>query len=86
MLGVAKKYTKLIRVLKELNEREKVAGVIKARFGAYKLVIEGVKETTDNFIFIFDPKGNFYEDTHHKKRKQVRIKREEKHYQIFFSI
>lgn len=59
MLGVAKKYTKLIRVLKELNEREKVAGVIKARFGAYKSVIEGVKETTDDFIFIFDPKGNF---------------------------
>lgn len=70
MLGVAKKYTKLIRVLKELNEREKVAGVIKVRFGAYKSVIEGVQETTDDFIFIFDPKGNFYEDTHQEKRKQ----------------
>lgn len=63
MLGVAKKYTKVIRALKELNEGEKVAGVIKARFGAYKTVIEGVRKTTDDFIFIFDPKGIFYEDT-----------------------
>ncbi|HFK1710844.1 TraM recognition domain-containing protein [Bacillus mycoides] len=70
MLGVAKKYTKVIRALKELNEWDKVAGVIKARFGAYKSVIEGVKETTENFIFIFDPKGIFYEDTHHEKREQ----------------
>lgn len=70
MLGVAKKYTKVIRALKELNEGKKVAGVIKARFGAYKSVIEGVKETADDFIFIFDPKGIFYEDTHHEKRKQ----------------
>lgn len=70
MLGVAKKYTKVIRALKELNEGEKVAGVIKARFGAYKTVIEGVKKTTDDFIFIFDPKGIFYEDTHQEKRKQ----------------
>lgn len=70
MLGVDKKYTKVIRALKELNEGEKVAGVIKARFGAYNSVIEGVKETTDDFIFIFDPKGIFYEDTHHEKRKK----------------
>ncbi|PGW12146.1 hypothetical protein COD90_21565 [Bacillus cereus] len=70
MLGVAKKYTKVIRALKELNEGEKVAGVIKARFWAYKSVIEGVKETTDDFIFIFDSKGIFYEDTHHEKREQ----------------
>ncbi|MEK5204970.1 TraM recognition domain-containing protein [Bacillus sp. FSL R10-2789] len=70
MLGVAKKYTKVIRALKELNEWDKVTGVIKARFGAYKSVIEGVKETTENFIFIFDPKGIFYEDTHHEKREQ----------------
>ncbi|EJR30903.1 hypothetical protein III_05526 [Bacillus mycoides] len=60
ILGVAKKYTKVIRALREVNEGEKVAGVIKARFGAYKSVIEGVKETTDDFIFIFDPKGIFY--------------------------
>lgn len=59
MLGVAKKYTKVIRALKEMNEGEKVAGVIKARFGAYKSVIEGVEETNDDFIFIFDPKGIF---------------------------
>ncbi|MFJ8356780.1 TraM recognition domain-containing protein [Bacillus paramycoides] len=70
MLGVDKKYTKMFRALKELNEREKIAGVIKARFGAYKSVIEGVKKTTDDFIFIFDPKGIFYEDTHHEKREQ----------------
>ncbi|MEW9184169.1 hypothetical protein AB2553_28325 [Bacillus mycoides] len=70
MLGVAKKYKKVIRALKELNEGEKVAGVIKARFGAYKTVIEGVKENANDFIFIFDPKGIFYEDTHHEKRKQ----------------
>ncbi|MEK4575924.1 MULTISPECIES: hypothetical protein [Bacillus] len=70
MLGVAKKYTKVIRALKELNEWDKVAGVIKARFGAYKTVIEGVKENANDFIFIFDPKGIFYEDTHHEKRKQ----------------
>ncbi|MBW3496625.1 type IV secretory system conjugative DNA transfer family protein [Bacillus sp. FDAARGOS_1420] len=70
MLGIAKKYTKVIRALKELNEGEKVAGVIKARFGAYKTVIEGVKENANDFIFIFDPKGIFYEDTHHEKREQ----------------
>ncbi|EJR27413.1 TraM recognition domain-containing protein [Bacillus cereus] len=70
MLGLAKKYTKVIRALREMNEGEKVAGVIKARFGAYKSVIEGVKETTDDFIFIFDPKGIFYEDTHKEKREQ----------------
>lgn len=70
MLGVAKKYTKVIRALREMNEGERVAGVIKARFGAYKSVIEGVKETTDDFIFIFDPKGIFYEDTHKEKREQ----------------
>ncbi|KKZ91365.1 hypothetical protein B4147_5939 [Bacillus wiedmannii] len=70
MLGVAKKYTKVIRALKELDERERVAGVIKARFGAYKSVIEGMRETNDDFIFIFDPKGIFFEDTHHEKQKQ----------------
>ncbi|PJN52582.1 hypothetical protein [Bacillus mycoides] len=70
MLGVAKKYTKVIRALKEMNEREKVAGVIKARFGAYKSVIEGVKETNDDFIFIFDPKGIFFEDTYKEKQEQ----------------
>ncbi|MGH0686612.1 TraM recognition domain-containing protein [Bacillus mycoides] len=70
MLGVAKKYTKVIRALREMNEGERVAGVIKSRFGAYKSVIEGVKETTDDFIFIFDPKGIFYEDTHKEKREQ----------------
>lgn len=70
MLGVAKKYTKVIRALREMNEGEKVAGVIKARFGAYKSVVEGMKETTDDYIFIFDPKGIFYEDTHNEKREQ----------------
>ncbi|UNP84370.1 type IV secretory system conjugative DNA transfer family protein [Bacillus mycoides] len=70
MLGVAKKYTKVIRALKEMNEREKIAGVIKARFGAYKSVIEGVKETNDDFIFIFDPKGIFFEDTYKEKQEQ----------------
>lgn len=66
MLGVAKKYTNVIRALKD----KKVAGVMKARFWAYKSVIEGVKETRDHLIFIFDPKGFFYEDTHHEKREQ----------------
>ncbi|PFH91256.1 hypothetical protein COJ52_28075 [Bacillus cereus] len=70
MLGVAKKYTKVIRVLKEMNEREKVAGVIKARFWDYKSVIEGVKETNDDFIFIFDPKGIFFEVTNKEKQEQ----------------
>ncbi|MBJ8077300.1 hypothetical protein JDS92_18305 [Bacillus cereus group sp. N12] len=70
MLGIAKKYAKVIRTLKEMDEGEKVAGVIKARFGAYKTVIEGVKENANDFIFIFDPKGIFYEDTHQEKRKQ----------------
>ncbi|QWG31153.1 hypothetical protein EXW58_27290 (plasmid) [Bacillus mycoides] len=70
MLGVAKKYTKVIRALKEMDEKEKVAGVIKARFGAYKSVIEGVKETNDDFIFIFDPKGIFFEDTYKEKQEQ----------------
>lgn len=72
MLGVAKKYTKVIRALKEMNEREKVAGVIEARFGAYKSVIEGVKETNDDFIFIFDPKGIFLK-THTKRNKSKGI-------------
>ncbi|MEK4581690.1 TraM recognition domain-containing protein [Bacillus sp. FSL R12-0074] len=70
MLGVAKKYTKVIRALKEMDEKEKIAGVIKARFGAYKSVIEGVKETNDDFIFIFDPKGIFFEDTYKEKQEQ----------------
>ncbi|KEK21859.1 hypothetical protein [Bacillus gaemokensis] len=70
MLGVAKKYTKVIRALREMNEGERVAGVIKARFGAYKSVIEGIKETKDDIIFIFDPKGIFYEDTYKEKREQ----------------
>ncbi|MDM5436252.1 hypothetical protein QUG02_27670 [Bacillus hominis] len=47
-----------------------MAGVIKARFEAYKSVIKGVKETTDDIIFIFDPKEIFYEDTHKEKREQ----------------
>ncbi|MED4654526.1 TraM recognition domain-containing protein [Bacillus pseudomycoides] len=70
MLGIAEKYTKVIRTLKEMDEREKVAGVINARFGAYRSVIEKLKEATDHFIFIFDPKGIFYEDTHKTKQKQ----------------
>ena len=59
MLGVAKKYTKMIRALKELNEGEKVAGIIKDRFGAYKSVIEDVQETTNDFIFILIQKASF---------------------------
>ncbi|MCP9227882.1 type IV secretory system conjugative DNA transfer family protein [Bacillus mycoides] len=70
MLDVEKKCRKVIRALRELNEGKKVAGLIKARFGGYKSVIEGVKETTDDFIFIFDPKGIFYEDTHKEKQEQ----------------
>ncbi|MEK0224349.1 hypothetical protein [Bacillus proteolyticus] len=70
MLGVTKTYRKMIRALREINEGEKVAGVIKVRFGAYKSVIEAVKKTMDNFIFIFDPKGIFYEDTQKEKREQ----------------
>ncbi|WP_002151010.1 TraM recognition domain-containing protein [Bacillus cereus] len=70
MLEVEKKYTKVIRALREVNEGEKIAGVIKARFEAYKSVIKGVKETTDDIIFIFDPKGIFYKDTHKEKREQ----------------
>ncbi|EOO71247.1 MULTISPECIES: TraM recognition domain-containing protein [Bacillus cereus group] len=70
MLGIAKKYKKVIRAVREINEGEKDTGVIKARFGAYKSVIECVKETTNDFIFIFDPKGIFYEDTHKEKREQ----------------
>ncbi|EJV75615.1 MULTISPECIES: TraM recognition domain-containing protein [Bacillus cereus group] len=70
MLEVEKKYTKVIRALREVNGGEKIAGVIKARFEAYKSVIKGVKETTDDIIFIFDPKEIFYEDTHKEKREQ----------------
>lgn len=70
MLGIAKKYTKVIRVLKEMDEGEKVTGVINARFGAYRSVVENLKEATDHFIFIFDPKGIFYEDTHKVKQEQ----------------
>ncbi|PET96557.1 hypothetical protein CN941_21230 [Bacillus cereus] len=70
MLGIAKKYTWAIRALKEMDEGEKVAGVIKARFGTYKSVIERVKKVTDHFIFTFDPKGMFYKDTYKAKQEQ----------------
>ncbi|MED0988057.1 TraM recognition domain-containing protein [Bacillus paramycoides] len=70
MLSVAKKYTKVIRALKEMDEGKKVAGIINARFGAYKSVIEKLKEAKDQFIFIFDPKDIFYEDTHKEKQEQ----------------
>ncbi|MBM6647102.1 TraM recognition domain-containing protein [Bacillus sp. RIT 809] len=67
MLGVAKKYT---RMIKELVGVDMIPGVIKACFGAYRSVIERLNEATDNFIFIFDPKGIFYEDTHMEKQEQ----------------
>ncbi|KMN42183.1 TraM recognition domain-containing protein [Bacillus sp. LK2] len=70
MLSVAKKYTKVIRALKEMDEGKKIAGIINARFGAYRLVIEKLKEAKDQFIFIFDPKDIFYEDTHKEKQEQ----------------
>ncbi|WP_242274508.1 hypothetical protein [Bacillus cereus group sp. BfR-BA-01310] len=70
MLSVAKKYTKVIRALKEMGEGKKVAGIINARFGAYRSVIEKLKEAKDQFIFIFDPKDLFYEDTHKEKQEQ----------------
>ncbi|MDM5152525.1 hypothetical protein QUF88_00370 [Bacillus sp. DX1.1] len=70
MLGVAGKYSKAIRTLKNMNGGERVVDVIKARFGAYRTVIEGVRDSKDNYIFIFDPKGIFYNDTHEEKREQ----------------
>lgn len=70
MLGVAKMYTRMIKMLRGLDGRDMIPGVIKARFGAYRLVIERLNEATDNFIFIFDPKGMFYKDTHKEKQKQ----------------
>ncbi|WP_440604704.1 TraM recognition domain-containing protein [Bacillus sp. GB_SG_008] len=62
MLGVAEKCSKTIRT--------KGVSVIKARFGAYRTVIEGVKDSKDNYIFVFDPKCIFYNDTHEEKREQ----------------
>ncbi|MDM5235227.1 hypothetical protein QUF83_03150 [Bacillus cereus] len=70
MLGVAKEYTRMIKALRGVDGRDMIPGVIKARFGAYRSVIERLNEATDNFIFIFDPKGMFYKDTHKEKRKQ----------------
>ncbi|MGE7635433.1 TraM recognition domain-containing protein [Bacillus paramycoides] len=70
MLGVAKKYTRMIKALRGLDGRDMIPGVIKARFGAYRSVIERLNEATDNFIFIFDPKGMFYEDTQKEKQEQ----------------
>ncbi|MED1569583.1 TraM recognition domain-containing protein [Bacillus paramycoides] len=70
MLGVAKKYTRMIKALRGQDGRDMIPSVINARFGAYRLVIEKLKEEKDQFIFIFDPKGIFYEDTHKEKQEQ----------------
>ncbi|WP_329767466.1 TraM recognition domain-containing protein [Bacillus nitratireducens] len=70
MLGVAKKYTRVIKALRGVDGRDMIPGVIKARFGGYRSVIERLNEATDKFIFIFDPKGMFYEDTHKEKQEQ----------------
>jgi hypothetical protein len=70
MLGVAKKYTRMIKALRGLDGRDMNPSVIKARFGAYRSVIEKLKEAKEQFIFIFDPKGIFYEDNHKEKQEQ----------------
>ncbi|MGE7858171.1 hypothetical protein ACQKNI_19120 [Bacillus sp. NPDC094064] len=70
MLGVAKEYTRMIKALRGVDERDMIPGVLKARFGTYRSVIERLNEATDNFIFIFDPKGMFYKDTHKEKQEQ----------------
>lgn len=70
MLGVAKKYTRMIKALRGVDGSDMIPGVIKARFGTYRSVIEKLKEEKDQFFFIFDPKGIFYEDTHKEKQEQ----------------
>jgi hypothetical protein len=70
MLGVAKKYTRMIKALRGLDGRDMNPSVIKTGFGAYRSVIEKLKEAKEQFIFIFDPKGIFYEDTHQEKQEQ----------------
>lgn len=44
--------------------------VTKASQEAYRTVIEDVKKAKQQFIFIFDPTGQFYEDTHQQKLAQ----------------
>lgn len=70
MFNRAKKYTGVIKTLKNPKGRVKSSDIVKAQFGDYKTVIEGLKESEENYIFIFDPKGVFYESTSREKRDQ----------------
>lgn len=70
MLNRDKKYTEVIKTLKNSKDRVKGSDVVKAQFGDYTTVIEGLKESEENYIFIFDPQGVFYESTSREKRDQ----------------
>ncbi|MYW22844.1 TraM recognition domain-containing protein [Bacillus thuringiensis] len=70
MFNRAKKYTGVIKTLKNPKGGVKSSDIVKAQFGDYKTVIEGLKESEENYIFIFDPKGVFYESTSREKRDQ----------------
>ncbi|MBK5432199.1 TraM recognition domain-containing protein [Bacillus mycoides] len=70
MFNRDKKYTGVIKTLKCLNGRVKGSDIVKAQSGDYTAVIEGLKESEENYIFIFDPKGVFYESTSREKRAQ----------------
>ncbi|WJE84576.1 TraM recognition domain-containing protein [Bacillus sp. DX3.1] len=70
MLGVIQKRSRVLQLVKDVNGGGKDVSIVKARDEAYQEVTEEVNRSKKNFIFIFDPKGNFYEDTHQQKQAQ----------------
>lgn len=70
MLGVIQRCSGFLQAMKSSNQGEKGVDVIRASQEAYQTVIEGVRKAEQRFIFIFDPTGQFYEDTHQQKLKQ----------------
>ncbi|MGG3523524.1 TraM recognition domain-containing protein [Bacillus pseudomycoides] len=70
MLGVIQRCSELLQAMEIFDRGEKGVDVTKASQEAYRTVIEGVKKAEQKFIFIFDPTGQFYEDTHQQKLAQ----------------
>ncbi|MBY0596943.1 hypothetical protein [Bacillus bingmayongensis] len=70
MLGVIQRCSGLLQTVKDWNRGEKGVDVTETPQEAYRTVIESVRKAKQKYIFIFDPTGQFFEDTHQKKRKQ----------------
>ncbi|MDC2867335.1 TraM recognition domain-containing protein [Bacillus sp. BP-3] len=70
MLGVVRRCLGLLQATKGLNQREKGIDVTKASQEAYKAVIRDVKKSKQKYIFIFDPDGQLFKDTHKHKQDQ----------------